>query len=133
MKLQNGYKIIYEKVVEGKRHLFAGKNSVPSEADIEVKYDSLTEDQVKAFKLIYQAGEGFKGAVERIPGETDQVFALTDGTVTIFAGDDYKVAVPKPSGSDGDESQQTKKAAKKVEVMEEIKAEEPIAEVEAAE
>ena len=124
MKLQNGYQLIYEKIVDGKRHLFAGKSHIPTDADVEIKYDSLTEDQVKAFKLIYEAGEGFKGAAERIPGEDDQAFALTDGTVTILAGEGYKVAVPKPPVS-GDEGQQTKKAAKKVEVVEEVKAEEP--------
>ena len=114
MKLQNDYKIIYEKVVDGKRHLFAGKESIPSEADVEVKYDSLTEDQVKAFKLIYEAGEGFKGAVERFPGEADQAFALTDGTATILAGDDYKIA-----------EQSVKKAARKAAVKQEVKIEVP--------
>lgn len=123
MRLQNGYKIIYEKTVGDKRHLFAGKNSVPAVDDVEVKFDSLTEDQVKAFKLIYEAGEGFKGATERIPGEADQTFALTDGAVTILAGDDYRVAVQKAS----------RKSAKKVEVTEEVKPEEVIEPVEAAE
>ena len=103
MKLQNDYKII-----------FAGKESIPSEVDVEVKYDSLTEDQVKAFKLIYEAGEGFKGAVERFPGEADQAFALTDGTATILAGDEYKVA-----------EQPTKKAAKKAAVKQEVEIEAP--------
>lgn len=123
MRLQNGYKIIYEKTVGDKRHLFAGKNSIPAVDDVEVKFDSLTEDQVKAFKLIYEAGEGFKGAAERIPGEADQAFALTDGAVTILAGDDYRVAVQKAS----------RKSAKKVEVTEEAKPEEVIEPVEAAE
>lgn len=123
MKLQNDYKLVYEKVVDGKRHLFAGKNSVPSDADVEVKYDTLTEDQVKAFKLIYEAGEGFKGAAERVPGEADQAFALTDGTATILAGEDYKVAVAKPPVSD---LKISKKAAKKVEVVEEVKPEESV-------
>ena len=123
MKLQNDYKLVYEKVVDGKRHLFASKNSIPSDADVEVKYDSLTEDQVKAFKLIYEAGEGFKGASERVPGEADQAFALTDGTVTILAGEDYKVAVAKSPVSD---QRIAKKAAKKVEIVEEVEAEEPV-------
>lgn len=123
MRLQNGYKIIYEKTVGDKRHLFAGKNSVPAADDMEVKFDSLTEDQVKAFKLIYEAGEGFKGAAERIPGEADQAFALTDGTATILAGDNYKIAVQKAP----------KKSTKKAEVVEEVKPEEVIESVEAAE
>lgn len=92
MKLQNGYKIIYEKVVEGRRHLFAGKNNVPSTEDVEIKYDSLTEEQVRAFKLIYEAGEGFKGSANCIPTEEDVTFALTDGTTTVFAGDEYVAA-----------------------------------------
>ncbi len=124
MKLQNGYKLIYEKIVDGKKHLFAGKSHVPTDADVEIKYDSLTEDQVKAFKLIYEAGEGFKGAAERIPGEDDQAFALTDGTVTILAGEGYEVAASKLPASD--EGQQTKKAARKVEIVEEPKVEEPV-------
>lgn len=123
MRLQNGYKIIYEKTVGDKRHLFAGKNSVPAADDMEVKFDSLTEDQVKAFKLIYEAGEGFKGAAERIPGEADQAFALTDGAATILAGDDYKVSVQKAP----------KKSTKKAEVVEEVKPEEVVEPVEAAE
>ena len=90
---------------------------------MEVKFDSLTEDQVKAFKLIYEAGEGFKGAAERIPGEADQAFALTDGTATILAGDNYKIAVQKAP----------KKSTKKAEVVEEVKPEEVIEPVEAAE
>lgn len=92
MKLQNDYKIIYEKLVEGKRHLYAGKNAVPSEEDVEVKYDSLTEEQVKAFKLIYESGEGFKGSEAGIPDKADKAFALTDGTTTIFAGDKYQIS-----------------------------------------
>lgn len=100
MKLQNGYKFIYEKEVEGKRHLFAGKGSVPTEDDVEVKFDSLTEDKVKAFKLIYEAGECFKGAEGAIPSEDDKAFALTDGEGAILAGDGYSVtkaeADPEP-------------------------------------
>ena len=72
---------------------------------MEVKYDSLTEDQVKAFKLIYEAGEGFKGATEKLPSEADQAFALTDGAATILAGDEYKMA-----------EQSTKKAARRTAV-----------------
>lgn len=99
MKLQNGYKIIYEKIVEGERHLFAGKGNVPSTEDVEIKYDSLTEEQVKAFKLIYEAGEGFKGSTKCIPTEDDAVFALTDGTSTVLAGDGYVAAVPTKTRS----------------------------------
>lgn len=98
MKLQNDYKIIYEKMVEGKRHLYAGKNSVPAEEDVEIKYDALTEDQVKAFKLIYESGEGFKGSDTGLPGESDKAFALTDGKVAILAGDKYQI-----SKKDGDD------------------------------
>ena len=123
MRLQNGYKIIYEKTVGDKKHLFAGKNSVPAADDVEVKFDSLTEDQVKAFKLIYEAGEGFKGAAERIPGEADQAFALTDGTATILAGDNYEIAIQRAP----------RKSTKKAEVVEEVKPEEVIEPVEAAE
>lgn len=94
MKLQNGYKIIYEKVVEGSRHLFAGKGNVPSTEDVEIKYDSLTEDQVKAFKFIYESGEGFKGSAKCVPTEEDAAFALTDGTGAVLAGDEYAVAAP---------------------------------------
>lgn len=95
MKLQNGYKFIYEKEVEGKRHLFAGKGSVPTEDDVEVKFDSLTEDEVKAFKLIYEAGECFKGAEGVIPSEDDEAFALTDEEGAILAGDGYSVTETK--------------------------------------
>lgn len=120
MKLQNDYKIVYEKVVGGKRRLYAGKNALPAEDDVEVKFDSLTEDQVKAFKLIYEAGEGFKGSAEVIPTDADKAFALTDGTKTILAGDDY--VVTKSSAAET-----TTKKARKV-AVEEVK-EEPVAEV----
>lgn len=123
MKLQNDYKIVYEKVVGGKRHLYAGKNAIPAEDDVEVKFDSLTEDQVKAFKLIYEAGEGFKGSAEVVPTDADKAFALTDGTRAILAGEGYKIAASKLPASD--EGQQTKKAARKVEIVEEPKVEEP--------
>ena len=124
MKLQNDYKIVYEKVVGGKRHLYAGKNALPAEDDVEVKFDSLTEDQVKAFKLIYEAGEGFNGSIEVIPTGADKAFALTDGTKTILAGDDYAVAEAKV------EEPVVKSAAKKAQKVEveEVK-EEPVAEV----
>lgn len=124
MKLQNDYKIVYERVVGGKRHLYAGKNAIPAEDDVEVKFDSLTEDQVKAFRLIYEAGEGFRGSAEVVPTDADEAFALTDGTKAILAGDDYVVTEAK---AEEPVVKNAAKRAKKVEV-EEVK-EEPVAEV----
>ncbi len=122
MKLQNGYTFIYEKEIGGKRHLFASKRGIPTDGDVEIQYDSLTEDEVKAFKFIYEGDKGFRGAEGSVPAEGDKKFALTDGTHTILAEDDYEVvqAVVEQSTA--------KKSKKKVVVEEEAPAAEIVAE-----
>lgn len=122
MKLQNGYMLIYEKEVEGKRHLFASKRGIPMDDDVEIKYDSLTEDEVRAFKFIYEGDKGFKGAEGNVPAEGDKKFALTDGTHTILAEDGYEIVQSVA------EQSATKKSKKKVVVEEEAPAAEVVAE-----
>lgn len=92
MKLQNGYKLVYEKVVGGAKHLFATKEAIPAEEDQQVEYQGLTEQQVKEFKLIYQGEGKFKGAATRIPGADDQEFILNVGAEAVVAGDGVEPA-----------------------------------------
>lgn len=123
MKLQNGYKIIYEKIVGDERHLYAGKGNIPAIDDVEIKYDTLTEEEVKAFKLIYEDQDCLKGSAKTIPTETDKAFVLTDGAGAVFAGSNYVAAAAEPVVTKATRKAKTKVAveepAEEVAVIEE--------------
>ena len=74
MNLQNGYKVIYEKIADGKRTFYATKNVVCDPA----VDDKIVEAVIGEYKLIYEKGGRFYGSLTGIPAEGDRCFEEFD-------------------------------------------------------
>lgn len=72
MKLENGYKVIYEKVVGENRAFYASKSNSF------VGADAICEVEIGKFKLIYEKDGQFYGSETGIPTEKDYCFAAFD-------------------------------------------------------
>ena len=70
MNLQNGYKVIYEKITDGKRTFYATKNNTCDPA-VDTK---LVEAAIGEYKLIYERAGRFYGSKTGIPTDTDFCF-----------------------------------------------------------
>lgn len=70
MKLQNGYKVIYEKTAEGKRTFYATENVVCDPA-VDTK---ITEATIGEYKLIYEKDGQIYGSTVGVPTENDHCF-----------------------------------------------------------
>lgn len=70
MNLQNGYKVIYEKIADGKRTFYATKN-VKCDPSID---DMIVEATIGEYKLIYEKAGRFYGSKTGIPAEGDYCF-----------------------------------------------------------
>ena len=70
MKLQNGYKVIYEKAADGKRTFYATKN-VTCDPTVD---DKIIEAEIGKYKLIYEKNGEFFGSITGIPIENDDCF-----------------------------------------------------------
>ena len=70
MNLQNGYKVIYEKIANGTRTFYATKNAV---CDPTVD-DKIIEAAIGEYKLIYEKDGRFYGSLAGIPAEGDYCF-----------------------------------------------------------
>ena len=68
MKLENGYKVIYEKAADGKRTFYASKTGVFADAEV------ICEAEIGKYKLIYEKDGCFYGSETGIPGENDYCF-----------------------------------------------------------
>ena len=74
MNLQNDYKVIYEKIVDGTRIFYATKNNV---CDPSVD-DKIVEARIGDYKLIYEKDGRFYGSLTGIPASTDYCFVEFD-------------------------------------------------------
>ena len=72
MNLQNGYKVIYEKAVDGKRTFYASKTGVFADAE------KILEATIGEYKLIYEKNGQFYGSTTGIPTEEDYHFVEFD-------------------------------------------------------
>ena len=93
MKLENGYKVIYEVVADGKRSFYASKSGVF--ADVE----AICEAEIGKFKLIYEKDGCFYGSATGIPAEGDYCFVDFD---KVFVKEEVKEeeTVETPKNSD---------------------------------
>ena len=85
MNLQNGYKVIYEKIADGVRTFYATKNA-KCDPQVDTK---LVEAEIGKYKLIYEKAGQFYGSVSGIPAEGDfcfegfdEVFKAAEETTT---------------------------------------------------
>ena len=93
MKFENGYKLIYAKVEDGKNVLYAAKDMIPSEDDVEITLAGKTD----GMKLFYVKDGAFYGSTKNIPTEDD-------AAIVILAGEDVVIGVdPTSEGDDNGE------------------------------
>ena len=74
MNLQNGYKVIYEKIADGKRTFYATKG-VKCDPTVD---DKIVEAVIGEYKLIYEKDGSFYGSTTGIPAENDYCFVEFD-------------------------------------------------------
>ena len=68
MNLQNGYKVIYEKVADNKRAIYASKTGAFADAE------KILEVAMGEYKLIYEKNGQIYGSTTGIPAEGDYCF-----------------------------------------------------------
>ena len=68
MNLQNGYKVIYEKIADGERSFYASKTGVFADAEL------IATAKIGEYKLIYEKDGAFYGSLTGIPAEGDYCF-----------------------------------------------------------
>ena len=68
MNLQNGYKVIYEKIEDGKRTFLASKTGLFADAEV------ITEATIGEYKLIYEKDGSFYGSTTGLPSDEDYRF-----------------------------------------------------------
>lgn len=96
MKLENGYKVIYEKAADGKRTFYASKSGVFADAEV------ICEAEIGKFKLIYEKGGRFYGSETGIPAEDDYCFVDFD-KVFVKVKEEVKEEEPVETPENGDE------------------------------
>lgn len=74
MNLQNGYKVIYEKIADNKRAFYATQTGV---CDPEVD-SKIVEVNIGDYKLIYEKDGQIYGSTTGIPADGDHCFAEFD-------------------------------------------------------
>ena len=75
MNLQNGYKVIYEKITDNKRAFYATQTGVCN-PEVDSK---IVEVNIGDYKLIYEKDGQIYGSVTGIPADGDHCFAEFDG------------------------------------------------------
>lgn len=110
MKLQNGYKVIYEKTADGKRTFYATKN-VTCDPAVD---DKIIEAEIGKYKLIYEKNGEFFGSTTGIPAEDDDCFT-TENFKKVFV-----------EGYTTEAAAYTRRSRKATPVVEEPVVEEPV-------
>ena len=112
MNLQNGYKVIYEKAVDGKRTFYASKTGVFADAE------KILEATIGEYKLIYEKNGQFYGSKSGIPTNDDYCFVEFDKV--------FKAATEEPAAPTVEEPAQayTRRTRKAEPVVEEPVVEE---------
>lgn len=84
MNLQNGYKVLYEKVADGKRTFFASKTGIFADAE-----QISDEFEIGKYKLIYERDGRVYASESGVPAEDDVCMEAFDKVVL-----DESVAMP---------------------------------------
>lgn len=97
MKLQNDYKILYEKITEEEKSGYATKNLPWDETNSKVSLRA-NDDEVKLsdYKLIYEKDGFIYGSLERIPTDADDMISGLDEEGNVIFG----VGVVPPPATD---------------------------------
>lgn len=109
MKFENGYKLIYAKVEDGKNVLYAAKDMIPSETDTKITLEGKTDEM----KLFYVKDGVFYGSLKNIPTEDDEAIVILAGDEIVIGADptsegDEKEPDPvDPGNEDGGETSDT--------------------------
>lgn len=97
--------LVYEKTVDGTRHLYGAPTGIPSNSDEQLTYkDDKGEaiSDIADFKLIYGTTQLMKGTKTTLPSSDDEVINVSCGDAIIIGVDACKVTVsvsPKDSGT----------------------------------
>ena len=99
--------LVYEKTVDGVRHLFGTLNNVPSDDDIQLSYKDENGDEisdVKTFKLFYGTPQLMKASLEILPTDDDTVVNVFLGdTILIGTVEEAEKEDEEPKKEDGQE------------------------------
>ena len=91
MTLQNGYRVIYEKIADGKRTFYATKN-VTCDPSVD---DKLVEATIGEYRLIYEKDGQFFGSKTGIPAEGDYCFEGFDKVFKVATPDEVPANEPE--------------------------------------
>jgi hypothetical protein len=72
MNLQNGYKVIYEKIADDKRNFYASMSGIFADAE------QIAEVTMGEYKLIYEKAGKIYGSKSGVPTENDDCFKAFD-------------------------------------------------------
>ena len=91
MNLQNGYKVIYEKIADGERTFYATENA---------KCDPTVDEKIVTaaigdYKLVYEKNGQIYGSTTGVPAEGDRCFAEFDKV--------FKAATEEPATTASEE------------------------------
>ena len=86
MKLENGYKVIYEVIDDTNRTFKASKTGSIVDAEV------IAEFARGSYKLVYQRGNKLFGSVKNVP--TDEDVELTDFDKVFVAAEDNTEEIP---------------------------------------
>jgi hypothetical protein len=76
MNLQNGYKVIYEKIADGKRTFLASKTGIFADAE------AIAEFETGKYKLVYEKNGKIYCSESGVPADTDQPAEAFDKVFT---------------------------------------------------
>ena len=119
MNLQNGYKVIYEKIANGERTFYATENA---------KCDPAVDEEIVTvaigdYKLVYEKNGKIYGSATGVPAEGDHCFSEFDKVFEVAAN----TSVEEPVAPAVEEPAQsyTRRSRKTEPVVEEPTIEEP--------
>ena len=96
MHLANGFKLIYERVKDATRKLYASKTSLPEEEDAELDF-GVPAEELQNIKLVYEKDGKIMISKTGIPSEDDIATTITaDGEVVISDEDEPVPPGPVP-------------------------------------
>ena len=126
MDLQNGYKVIYEKVADGNRTFYASKNGLFAGAEV------VTEAAIGEYKLVYEKDGKIYGSKTGVPATGDFCFEAFD-KVFKKAEEESTTTTTTQEEPKTNSSRSSKKAEQVVEEIEEVVVEETEEETEVEE
>ena len=123
MNLQNGYKVIYEKIANGERTFYATENA---------KCDPTVDEKIVTaaigdYKLVYEKNGQIYGSTTSVPAEGDHCFSEFDKVFKVAVEEPVTTTSEEPVAPASEEPAQTysRRTRKTEPVVEEPATEEP--------